>query len=166
MSDRRYIHIRNWDRFQHPDTTRAKTSAIPWIKSYTGQLADEDYIALGWADRGLLEALRLQYATTRGRGINDSTTSLQRLFGQRVLRVQLDRLNDAGYIEFSASKTLARRLQPASTEVEEEREVEVEQEKTISQSTSTRDVGTNGHTEIREQIKASLAAANDDDIPF
>ena len=118
MTDEQYIHIRNWDRFQHPDTTRSTAAALPWIKSYTSQLVDEDYMDLSWSDRGLLESLRLQYAANRGRGINQLTTNLQRLFGQRVLSVQLKRLNDAGFIEFSASKTLATRKQPASLEVE------------------------------------------------
>ncbi len=118
MAEKRYIHIRNWDRFQHPDTTRGKSGVIPWIKSYTGQLGDEDYLALSFSDRGLLEAMRLQYATNRRRGLTDSTASLHRLFGQRVLRVQLERLNHAGFIEFSASKVRATCLQPASPDVD------------------------------------------------
>ncbi len=140
MSEKRYIHIRNWERHQHPDTTRAKAAVIPWIKSYTAQLGDEDYLALTWAERGLLESMRLQYAANRGRGLRDSTANLARLFGQRVLRVQIERLNDAGFIQFSASKTLATCAQPASesasTEEETEREVETEQEQEQDQNHS------------------------------
>ncbi len=137
MAEKRYIHIVNWDVHQHPDTTRNKTGAIPWIKSYTGQLGDEDYLALNFSDRGLLESLRLQYAARRGRGISDSTASLCRLFGQRVMTTQLERLNHAGFIHFSASKSLASRLQDASPEVETEREVETEQKQEQHQTNNT-----------------------------
>ncbi len=118
----RYIHIRNWDKHQHPDTTRNKRYGPPWIKDYSGQLHDEEFVELGWPERGLLQSLRLQYALNRGRGINDSTTNLYRLFGHRVLRVQLERLNQAGFIEFSASKSLATRLQHASLDGDGDKE--------------------------------------------
>ncbi len=138
MAEKRYIHIRNWDRFQHADTTRGQSGVIPWIKSYTGQLGDEDYLALTWADRGLLESIRLQYAANRRRGLTDSTASLARLFGQRVLRVQLERLNHAGFIEFSASKTLAPCLQSASLDVDVDVDVDVDKDKDPSVQPVTR----------------------------
>jgi hypothetical protein len=120
----RYIHIRNWDRHQHPDVTRNKKTAAPWIKEKSEQLNHEDFLELGFADRGLLHSLRLQYALTRGRGINDTTTNLSRLLGQRVYRSQLERLNHAGFIMFSASKSLATRLQPASLDVDVDEDIE------------------------------------------
>ncbi len=115
-----YIHIHNWDRFQHRDVTRNKRAAAPWIMDYKSQLNDEEWMGLGFADRGLLQSLRLQYLANQGRGINDSTTSLARVLGHRVLRTQLERLNRAGFIEFSASKLRADLPQKARLEVEVE----------------------------------------------
>lgn len=129
MSEKRYIHIRNWDAFQHPDITRNRRAAVPWIKDATAQLSDEDFVELTFADRGVLQSLRLQYAANRGRGINDSTASLQRLFGHRVMRTQLERLNEAGFIVFSASKSLADPLASCGENGSLEVEVEVEEEK-------------------------------------
>lgn len=111
-----YIHIRNWDEHQHRDVTRNKRDPARWIKEKAAQLNDEEYIQLGWADRGLLHSLRLQYMANRGRGINESTTNLHRLFGHRVLSVQLKRLSDAGFIEILDSKLLEDCQQHASLE--------------------------------------------------
>lgn len=116
-----YIHVRNWDRYQHPDTTRGQTSPAPWIKEYTGQLHDQEYLELTLAERGLLHGIRLEYALSRGRGLPLSTGSLRRQLGQRVTSLQLERLNDAGFIEVSASKMLAPRKHSASTIREDQR---------------------------------------------
>ena len=124
MAGERYIHIRNWERFQHPDAGRTQNRGLPWIKGYTAQLTDEDYVELTFADRGLLESLRLQYATNRGRGINEVSTNLHRLFGQRVRKEQLERLNHAGFIYLSASK-YASNMQ---AQIETERKIETEKE--------------------------------------
>lgn len=132
MGEKRYIHIRNWDGFQHPDVTRNRKTAVPWIKDATAQLTDEDYLGLTFAERGILQGLRLQYATNRGRGIDRSTTNLLRLFAQRVTNVQIERLNHAGFIEISASKdasnTQADLRKKGRLDVEEDVDREEEQE--------------------------------------
>jgi hypothetical protein len=100
-----WIVISRWDDFQHPDATRS--GIPPWIKTYTRLLSSDDFLALSHHQRGVLLGLWLEYARAR-RQLRDSTVALTRRLGQRVTRRDLDSLNHAGFIEFSASK-------PAST---------------------------------------------------
>jgi hypothetical protein len=97
---RRFIHVPDWDRFQHRDVTRNRDHPAPWIKDLTQQLREPKWLELNYAERGLLQSLRLEYAANRGRGLPDSTSTLTRLLGWRVYRSQLERLNKAGFIEF------------------------------------------------------------------
>jgi len=101
MSEQLTITIRNWDRFQH-----YKDRDPPWIKNYTALLHDESYRELSMADRGVLHGLWLEYASSH-RVLRGDTASITRRLGQRVTRTQLERLNDAGFIEVSASSALA-----------------------------------------------------------
>jgi hypothetical protein len=96
----RWIVITNWEGFQHPDAGRSSTP--PWIKDSTAQLSKDEYLGLSFHLRGVLEGLRLEYARAH-RQLRDSTLSLTRRLGQRVSTRDLESLNHAGFIEFSAS---------------------------------------------------------------
>ena len=102
-----FIHVRNWDRFQHPDTTRGRATAAPWIKDYTAQQSDDDYRDLTLAERGLLHSIRQAYALRKCSGIPANTAKISSIIGARVSKRQLKRLSHAGFIVFSASKLLA-----------------------------------------------------------
>lgn len=113
MSEPQYIHIRNWGRYQHH-----KNRAVPWIKDYARQLSDDEYRDLSFHQRGLLHDLRLEYLRTQGRGIRDTTATLTRRLGQRVMRRDVEALSDAGLIELSSRQT----LEPVYARIEESRE--------------------------------------------
>ncbi len=111
MTDR-YIHVVGWDRFQH-----YKERDPPWIKNYKALLSKDEYLDLSFHLRGLLHSLWLAYATS-GRQLRDNTATLHRQLGQRVLTRDLERLRDAGFITFAASKTLSQRERQTSVEEE------------------------------------------------
>ncbi len=99
----RWIVIPHWDDFQH-----YKKRDAPWIKTYTRLMFKPEYLGLTFHQRGVLHSLWITYATTN-RQIRDNTLTLTRQLGHRVLRRDLEALNHAGFIEFSASKPLASR---------------------------------------------------------
>ena len=111
MSDR-WIIIPRWRDFQHYTDRDPK-----WIKNYRAQLADDDYLNLSFAQRGLLHSLRLQYALSDGR-VREDTVGLTKKLGRRVRKDSLEALENAGFIAFSASKPLALAYQVASAEQE------------------------------------------------
>jgi hypothetical protein len=98
----KWIIVKNWKRFQHPDVSRGESAPI-WIRNYTRLLHDEDYLSLSWTQRGLLHGIWLEYAASDGR-LPDDTSTLSRRLGERVLRVTLDSLYHAGFLTTSASK--------------------------------------------------------------
>ena len=102
MAGERWIVIRNWDRFQHYGAMRTP----PWIRVYTELLHNEDYLGLSATQRATLHGLWLEYAMSRG-NIPESTPKLSRKFRVRVTKRTLEALNQAGFIEFVASKPLA-----------------------------------------------------------
>lgn len=110
----RWIVVAHWDGpegFQH-----YKDRAPIWIKNYTELLASDDYIGLTFHQRGILHGLWLEYATAN-RQLTDSTLTLGRRLGQRILTRDLEALNHAGFIHFSASKPASIVAStPASTE--------------------------------------------------
>jgi hypothetical protein len=97
-----WIVVRNWDRFQHYGEKRTP----PWIKMYTALLHDDDFQSLSAPDRAALVSLWMLYAMTRRR-VRVDTAKISRTIGQRVTRRTLERLNQAGFITFSASTPLA-----------------------------------------------------------
>lgn len=110
---RQWIVFPRWDGkdgFQH-----YKNRDPVWIKNYTRLTSSDEYLALSFADRGLLHGLWLEYARS-GRALTRDTASLGRRLGQRVLSEQLERLNQAGFLTFSASKPLAPGYHDASPE--------------------------------------------------
>lgn len=130
MSDGdRWIVIPHWERYQH-----YKDRDPPWIKNYTRQLSDDDYLGLSFHQCGVLHRLRLLYAASDGqvrestaterRRYGESTATVSRRLGGRVARATLEALSDAGLIAFSASKPLALCYKSASPEAETETEKE------------------------------------------
>lgn len=119
MSEDRWIVIPKWDEFQHRDM--ARSSVPPWIKTYTKLMGDDDFLSLSFHLRGVLVSLWLEYATAR-RQLRDSTVALTRRLGQRVTTRDLETLNHAGFITFSASRPASSfASEPASLEVEVEK---------------------------------------------
>lgn len=111
----RWIVIPNWDG---PDGFQHYKDRDPiFIKNYRRLLTKEEYLALSFHCRGILHSLWLEYAASN-RQISDNTLTLTRRLGQRVVRRDLERLNQAGFIEFA----LAPCLQPASPEKEKEKD--------------------------------------------
>jgi hypothetical protein len=108
----RWIIIPRWRDFQHYTDRDPK-----WIKNYRAQLADDDYLNLSFAQRGLLHGLRLQYALSDGR-VREDTVGLTKKLGKRVRKDSLEALEHAGFIAFSDSKPLALAYQVASAEQE------------------------------------------------
>lgn len=97
-----WIVIPRWDEFQHPDTTR--TGNIPWLKTFTRLLSDSSYLDLTAGERALLHGIWLEYARSRSH-LRANTLSLSRRLSLNVTAKQLEALNHAGFIEFSASRT-------------------------------------------------------------
>ncbi len=113
-----WIVIPGWEKFQHRDAGRSGRG-LTWLRDYADQGNKDEYRELSYHCRGLLRDIRHSYATTQGQ-LSDSTLSLTRRFGQRVMRRDLQRLVDAGFIEILASKPLELRQQAAGLEVEVE----------------------------------------------
>jgi hypothetical protein len=105
-----WIIVPNWERFQHYGDR-----APSWIKNYVQLLSDDEYLELTWADRGVLHLVWLEFAASRGQlkasRVIAGGSWVSRGYRAGALaghaRVSLRRLNDAGWIEFSASKPLA-----------------------------------------------------------
>lgn len=116
----RWIVITRWDEFQHPDT--ARSSVPPWVKAYTKLLANDDFLDLSHHLRGVLLSLWLEYARST-RQLRDSTSAISRRVGQRVTRRDLEELNHAGFIDFSASKPASKPQADLLAEIEKEKEL-------------------------------------------
>jgi len=111
----RWIVIARWDEFQHRDM--ARSTVPPWIKNLTRLLSDEAYLTLTPNRRALLHGLWLEYARTR-RQLPENTLSLSRRLAMKVVSRDLEALNHAGFIHFSASNPAGK---VAGLEVERER---------------------------------------------
>jgi hypothetical protein len=128
MADR-YIVIPKWDG---PDGFQHYKNRDPiWIKAYTRLLSDQAFLDLTYHQRGLLLSIWLEYArsnrqlrdgnATTTRQTRDSHVTLTRQLGHRVTTRDLEALNHAGFIEFSASAPLAECKQDASLDKEVEK---------------------------------------------
>jgi hypothetical protein len=122
----RWLVIPRWDDFQHRDM--ARSTIPPWIKTYTKLMSDDDFLGLSFHLRGVLVSIWMEYAAAR-RQLLGSTSTLTRRLGQRVTTRDLESLNHAGFIHFSASKPASNLAsEPASLEVEvEKRRIEAEE---------------------------------------
>jgi hypothetical protein len=112
MSDR-WIVVRNWDKFQH-----YKDRAPAWIKLYTELSGRDDWLDLPFTERGLLVTIWIEYARSGGQL---KVSGLSARGHDRVRGRSLQRLNDAGFIEFSASRPLALRARAKEKEKEKEK---------------------------------------------
>lgn len=101
----RWVVIPGWERFQHYGDRRPV-----WVKNYTEQLDNEDYLELPAAARGLLHDLRLLYAK-RKKVLPWEPKTLSFLLGYSVTSRDLNRLRKAGFLGISASKPASK---PAS----------------------------------------------------
>ncbi len=119
--------IPRWDEFQHRDM--ARSTVPPWIKNLTRLLSDEAYLGLTPNRRALLHGLWLEYARTR-RQLPGNTASLSRRLAMKVTSRDLEALNHAGFLTFSASK-------PASRLASLEVEVEVEKKEQTPMATAS-----------------------------
>ncbi len=96
-----WIVIPDWDRFQHYSDREVR-----WVKCYVSLLSKPEYLRLNPGARAVLHGLWLMYASSH-RHIPLDTALLSRQLNLRVSSVQLESLNHAGFIEFSASRPLA-----------------------------------------------------------
>ena len=110
MTDPTWIHIPNWEKFQHYHDRRPA-----WIKVYIQLLKNPDYLGLSHASRGLLQLIWLAYAEMDGACTIDDLRMLGR---HRVYISQLEALNQAGFIQLSSRRVLAVRS------IEKEKEIE------------------------------------------
>lgn len=99
------IHVRNWEKFQHADVTK-RGRPPAWIRLYTELLSDENYLRLTPTRRAMLIGIWVEYARTR-RELPDDTASLSRRLAQRVLRSDLEALEEAGFVTLSNARAHA-----------------------------------------------------------
>jgi hypothetical protein len=153
VTGRRWIVISRWDDFQHRDM--ARSSVPPWIKNLTRLLSDEAYLELTPHRRALLHGLWLEYARTR-RELPENTLSLSRRLAMKVTTRDLEALNHAGFIGFSAVKPA---VKVASLEVEVEVEKEQTRAVTVASYAEQRPLEKNNE-EVRNLINVSLREAS------
>lgn len=153
MSAEQWIVVRNWDRFQHY-SDRSPT----WIKSYTSQLHDPDYLGLSSHVRGVLEGIRLAYASSNGQLLLN-TRSLSAQLALRVMTRDLESLIRAGFIEVSASRPLALRYPREETETETEKKKS--SPPTPPRSGGSRANGTNPRAQVLALDAATKVARHD-----
>lgn len=104
--------VPNWDRLQH-----YKDRVPDWIKLYTAELAhNPDWESLSAGSRGTLVTIWVEYALSKGQ-LRCEVVS--KSLGRSYKVAYLDSLNNAGFIQLSASKPLAlTRSRERSTEKE------------------------------------------------
>jgi hypothetical protein len=129
----RWIVIHNWPAHQH-----YKDRDPNWIKDYVSQLAHDDYRQLSFHLRGILENLRLAYASSNGR-LPADTRYLTRQLGNRVMTRDLEALNHAGFIEIVASRPLA---------LARSREKRREEKKEVANAKTAKPPATNERTTV------------------
>lgn len=144
----KWIVVTRWDEFQHRDM--ARSTVPPWIKNLTRLLSDETYLSLTPHRRALLHGIWLEYARTR-RELPENTASLSRRLAMKVTSRDLEALNHAGFIGFSA-------VSPAVNVAGLEVEVEREREKAVREESSAREnPGERPELElIKNEIRLSL----------
>jgi hypothetical protein len=130
-----WIVVPNWERFQH----YADRDPV-WIKIYTELAHRDDWRHLTLAERGLLVSIWIEYALCRGQL---RSSDLPAAVTQKIPRRSLDSLQEAGFIEVSASKPTRTRTRTRSREEEEEKDLP----KKVSKSKDGRKV--TGWREIR-----------------
>ena len=105
-----WIVVKNWRRFQHYGNR-----SPPWIKLYTELNSDPNWLGLSSAARGMLVTIWLEYARSNEQL---SARSVLGLCGKSARTAHLESLNEAGFIQLSASRPLAPRARSRETETE------------------------------------------------
>ena len=159
MSEKRYIHIRNWDRHQRFNDRRPR-----WSRLYFDLHRNDDYMGLTPNRRALLIGLWIEYGLnvradaedrfTLRRGLREDTADISRRLAQRVTSADIEALNHAGFIVFSEHETVTDGDGSGSLEPQIPRELETEKN-THHQSTPTRDPLANGRAS-EEDLPAEL----------
>jgi len=135
-----WIIVPNWPRFQH-----YSKRTPPWIKLYTELLHKQEFLALNVAERGLLMTIWLEFAASNGQV---TAEEVQRNCRGSARSQHWQRLNHAGFIEFSASKPLAQR----------------QREKELQDESAVRDLGkSNGSVEKTTHFNFSELLGSIDD---
>lgn len=106
-----WIVVPGWAKFQHYGNRRD----APWIKVYGELNSRDEWRGLPYSERGLLVTIWIEYMRSGG---HLRVTDLGLRGGQRVRQRSIEALNDAGFIQLSASKPLALR---ALARVDEEK---------------------------------------------
>lgn len=152
MAERLWIVIPRWrggkDGFQHYGDRDPK-----WIKNYTRLLHNDDYLRLTGHRRALLHGLWLAYAMSGGCVAVDPQM-VGRQLGLVVKMADLEALNHAGFIHFSASAPVEDFAIPEKRREEQRRE----EPKAVTEGSSERPLS--NHTEVREAIVVSLREAS------
>jgi hypothetical protein len=153
VATEQWIVVPRWHEFQH-----YRDRDPNWIKNYRVLLSDDDYLALSGHTRAILHGLWLAYASSDGQLRLDSL-SLSRRLALRVTMKQIESLNHAGFIQFSASRPLALRYQAAS--LEKRREEKIKEEGLLALSNvvaldSSKPLDSS-HEEVQKLIEESLA---------
>ena len=94
--------IPNWNRFQHYKDRRPT-----WIKLYTDVLDNPQFLGLSMASRGLLMTIWVTYASN---SCHICAKDVSRFCHRSASYYQLIELNQAGFLEFAASTSLAKSL--------------------------------------------------------
>lgn len=107
----RYIHVRNFGRFQRFQDRRPS-----WIRLHLDLVENDAFAGLTDHQQAVLIAIWIAYARRvredaeglfrECRGIPESTSRVSRLIRKRVLRATLETLNHAGFIEFLETETV------------------------------------------------------------
>ncbi len=154
-----WIVIPRWDGpdgFQH-----YRDRAPVWIKTYTRLMSDDAYLGLTGNRRAILHGLWLEYAMSN-RCLTLDIRMIARRLALNVKMADLESLNHAGFIAFSAIKPLAKPEHPASAEKETEKELELQDQDQVPYTHRPPELE-NGHSSNPEPIAAiiaqSLAAA-------
>jgi hypothetical protein len=106
MSDRGWIVVRNWERFQH-----YKDRELYFIKDYIAEQHDPEYRALSGFLRGVLQGVRREYAASNGR-LPCDTYELSRRLSLRIHIRHIEALETAGKIQISSSRPAPLRVSP------------------------------------------------------
>lgn len=125
----KWIHPAGWDGFLHYSGRDPK-----WIKNQTSLLHDHAYLELPEGCRAVLHGIWLEYASSHAQVPLD-TRSLSRRLNLRVTSAQLKRLNHAGFLTFSASRTLSQKR------IEKSREEKKDQKQEQTRATTDNLVG-------------------------
>lgn len=153
------IAICRWKDFQH----YGNRSPV-WIKNYVKLLRDDAYLGLSANARAVLHGLWILAAADSGY-VSENTATLSRQLNLRVLRITLESLNHAGFIELGASKPLAQKreekLEPPQTPPTAPRPSRV-RAKWLDPSSTCPDCGErlgHGHLETCPRLPPPLRAA-------